>query len=408
MAGLLIYSRFESYLLFHTLAELFAILVAVLMSIVAWQMYSFTRNNYLMFLGCGYFWIAMLDLVHALTFKGMNIYPDVTGSNMTTQLWVASRYLEAALLLVAPVFLLRSIPRGAVFSIFAGLAIVSYLLIINGHFPVAYIEGKGLSPFKIYSEYTIITMLALSIVFLWKRRELLEMRIAKLMIGAVMLTMGSELAFTFYFTVYDVSNLVGHIFKLFSYWLIYVAVICTTLREPFAAMARDVSTYDAIPDAILAVDKDGTVYQANQAALALADEPASGLIGQHCHNTLHPNPNGPETCPVCHHIENQEPVKGMTLYLPELEKWFEYSLSSIGTNSKTTGMVQTIRDTTDKFLAEKARHETEQQLHLLLNSTFEAIYGIDTEDTVPLLILRVSNNWGMKMRMKCLARICMN
>ena len=35
-----------------------------------------------MYLGCGYFWIGLLDLDHTLLYRGMAIYPHVTGANL--------------------------------------------------------------------------------------------------------------------------------------------------------------------------------------------------------------------------------------------------------------------------------------------------------------------------------------
>ena len=90
LAALLILSSFSSFVLFHTLAELFAIIIAVLMCVVAWQMYPFTKNNFLMYLGTGYFWIACLDLMHALSYKGLAIIPGST-ADMPIQIWIISQ-----------------------------------------------------------------------------------------------------------------------------------------------------------------------------------------------------------------------------------------------------------------------------------------------------------------------------
>lgn len=377
LASLLVVARTESYLLFHTLAELFAIFVAVIMSIVAWQMYSFTRNNYLMFLGCGYFWVAFLDLMHAMTSSGMNLFTSVTDINNTVQFWIYGRYFESILLLVSPVFLSKNLERRTVFFLLGVVAITGYWLVMSGRMPVMLVAGKGLTAFKVYSEYVIIAILSASILFLLRNRKYLDGRILNLMVVSITLTMFSELAFTFYVKVHDISNVLGHIFKLFSYWLIYTAVIRTTLREPFAAMARDVSTYDAIPEAILAIDSNGNVYQANKSAQKLSDSSGFELIGKHCHNLFHPRTNSSIECAICHYINSQQEINGLTMYLPELDKWYEYSLSHIVTGVKVTGMVQTIRDVTDRYYAEKIVRDTEERMQLILNSTYEAIYGVD-------------------------------
>src|SRR3989304_3383328 len=103
-----------SYLLFHTLVELFSVIIAACMLVVAWSAYPFARNGFLLFLGFGFFWVGALDLVHTLLYKGMQVYP-VVGANPATQFWVAARYLQALLLLAAPLFLSRPVRRGWTF-----------------------------------------------------------------------------------------------------------------------------------------------------------------------------------------------------------------------------------------------------------------------------------------------------
>ena len=53
-----------------------------------------------------------------------------------------------------------------------------------------------------------------------------------------MTTIGAELAFTFYVGVYDLSNLLGHIFKIISFYLVYKAIIETGLVKPYSILFR--------------------------------------------------------------------------------------------------------------------------------------------------------------------------
>lgn len=235
IAALLIMVSFQNFLLFHTLAEFFAITVGMLMCVVAWQTYSFSRNNFLMFLASGYFWIAVLDGAHALAYKGMGILP-ASSANLSIQLWISTRFSEALLLLAAPLFLTRDINRRMAFALFGLVAVGICALIGYGYFPDSFIEGQGLTRFKINSEYVIIAILVASLAHIWRRRRLIEDEILVLLVTAIVLTMGAELAFTYYVSVYGLSNLVGHTFKLFSFWLLFMAVIRTTLIQPYIAL----------------------------------------------------------------------------------------------------------------------------------------------------------------------------
>ncbi len=79
---------FQNYLLFHTLVEMFAIMVAILAAVVIWQTYSISHNHYLIHLERGYFWVTALDLAHTLTYKGMSIFP-IAAANQSTQFWIS-------------------------------------------------------------------------------------------------------------------------------------------------------------------------------------------------------------------------------------------------------------------------------------------------------------------------------
>ena len=65
-----------SYLLFHSLVELFSIIVACCIFIVAWNSRRFLDNNYLLFIGITYLFIGGLDLVHTLAYKGMGVFQE--------------------------------------------------------------------------------------------------------------------------------------------------------------------------------------------------------------------------------------------------------------------------------------------------------------------------------------------
>ena len=224
-----------NFLSFHTLAELFAIVVAVAMFFIAWNTYSFSKDNFLMFLASGYFWIASLDLLHTLAYPGINIFEN-TGTNVAVQFWITARYFESILLLTAPLFFTRKVRAGALFIIFGGLTVLSHILVETGYMPVLFVEGAGLQPIKIYSEYIIIGILALALAHLSLKRAHLSKNIFYALGASIVLTMIAELAFTLYVSAFDISNLVGHIFKFTSYWIILGVIIRTTLVGPYIGL----------------------------------------------------------------------------------------------------------------------------------------------------------------------------
>ena len=74
---------------------------------------------------------------------------------------------------------------------------------------------------------------------LHRRRDKFDPKILKLIVWSILCTIISELAFTFYVSVYGLSNLIGHFFKIFAFYLIYRAIIVTGLENPYSLLFYD-------------------------------------------------------------------------------------------------------------------------------------------------------------------------
>lgn len=228
-----------NYLLFHYIVELFSILIAFGIFVIAWNSRRFMDNNYLLFLGIAYLFIGGLDLIHTLAYKGMRIFPGYE-TNLATQLWISARYMESVSLLIAPIFLARDIKKRFIFTAY----ILTTLFILGSIFhwnifPDCFVEGLGLTTFKKVSEYLISLILIGSIVLLYKKKMAFDENIFRLLIASILLTICSELAFTFYISAYGFSNLTGHYFKFISFYLIYKSVVESGLVKPYSLLFRN-------------------------------------------------------------------------------------------------------------------------------------------------------------------------
>jgi PAS domain S-box-containing protein len=238
LLGLQLTGRF-GYLLFHSLAELFSIAIACGMFMVVWNARRFLANDFLLFIATAYLFVAGIDTLHTLAFKGMGVFAE-PGANWPTQLWIAARYLQSLSLLAAFVVLGR---RVNLLAVFAGYAVVTALVVASimvwRVFPACYVDGVGLTPFKKISEYIISLILLVTLGRLWWRRSAFERGVWRLLAASVGLTVASELVFTTYLGVYDTANLVGHLLKIAAFYCIYRAIIVTGLTRPYDLLFRD-------------------------------------------------------------------------------------------------------------------------------------------------------------------------
>ena len=229
----------HSYLLFHSLAEIFSIVVACGIFMIAWNSRQFLKNNYLLFIGIAYLFVGGLDLLHTLAYKGMGVFQG-DSANLATQLWLAARYMESLSLLVAPLVLGRKLKSRFVVI---GYSLVFFILLASIFywriFPNCFVEGVGLTPFKKWSEYIICLILAISVVLVVRKKKEFDKVVLHLLVASILVTIAAELAFTHYISVYGISNLFGHVLKIISFYLIYKAIIQTGLTKPYDLLFRN-------------------------------------------------------------------------------------------------------------------------------------------------------------------------
>ncbi len=122
----------KSYLFFHSLIEIFSIVVAFSIFIIAWNTRRLQENHFFIFIGIAYFFTGSLDLLHTVSYKGMGLFPDLPdhGANLSAQLWISARYVESFSLAIASVFFKKKLKISSAFGMYAlgFTAIISALL----------------------------------------------------------------------------------------------------------------------------------------------------------------------------------------------------------------------------------------------------------------------------------------
>lgn len=243
LAGLYV-AQLHSYLLFHSLVEIFSVAVAAALFMLAWNSRHFVERHFLLWIGIGYAFVGMVDLVHTLAYNGMGVFGDI-GVDVPTQLWVAARFMQAATLLVAPLFFERRLNARAALAGFGAVTTLVFLSIFTWDvFPSAWSDAAGaLTPFKIISEYVVCGLLFGAAVWMLFWRDRLDPEVLGLLIGSIAATLVAELSFTLYSDPYGLPNLVGHYLKLIAFYLIYKAVVEAGLRRPYDVLFRDLKQH---------------------------------------------------------------------------------------------------------------------------------------------------------------------
>ncbi len=276
LAGLY-YANLYSFLLFHVLVEIFSVLVAFAIFMFAWNTRANLHNNSLILLGAAFLAIGAVDLLHTLSYKGMGIFTRF-GADSAAQLWIAARYIQSITLAVAPLFVNVKLPMARAVCFYVGiLMLVIATVFVWPIFPACFVDGVGLTPFKKISEYIISAILVIGLAILSRQRKSYDDVVFRQLAISILLTIVSELMFTFYIDVYGISNMVGHLFKLGAFWLIYKAIIETGLQKPYALLFRELvqsgqryrDLVVTLPTGICEITPDQRVTYINPAGLKI-------------------------------------------------------------------------------------------------------------------------------------------
>ncbi len=150
---LFIMSRYN-YNLFHSIADGISIAIAVCIFMIIWNSRRHLDNHFFLLTGIAFLFFAALDLLHVLGNKDMGVFPDY--GNLGPTLYIASRYFLSVSLLIAPLFINRKVSVGMAFAGYSlAMSIVLLSIFYWDCFPMCFVEGSGLTPFKVASDYLI-------------------------------------------------------------------------------------------------------------------------------------------------------------------------------------------------------------------------------------------------------------
>lgn len=212
--------------------------VSAMVFSLAWSLRRQSAKPHLMLLGCGFLAVSLVDFAHTLSYAGMPVWVTPSGAEKAISFWLAGR-LIAALVLIGVAF---QTPKrwslaacwGAMLLALALSALIWWLGLWHAdRLPRTFIPGQGLTTFKVACEYGLASLYALAAVLLYRKGRYLNDPDLLWLAAAAWVQGLAEMFFTLYLDVTDLFNLLGHVYKMVAYLMVYLAVFVSGVQVPY-------------------------------------------------------------------------------------------------------------------------------------------------------------------------------
>lgn len=227
------------YLSWHTLLEYASIIISVCIFLIPYYAYHQNRRLRAIVIANIFLIMSIIDMFHTLSYKGMPFFLiENNTANRATTFWIISRLVGA--LGFVTVTLIKVNQKSRIDRrVFSGISVVLTLIILGvvtyfpDLLPAMYIEGKGVTALKKILEYAIILLLIFAGARYFVQYLNKEDKISYMFVMAIIFSVFSELAFVRYYSVYDINNYLGHIYKFISYYIVFRAVFINNIQKPY-------------------------------------------------------------------------------------------------------------------------------------------------------------------------------
>ena len=376
------------YLSIHTAFEAFSIVVSCMIFGITWSSTAdWERSRGLAALGAGFLCVGLLDFAHLLSYQGMPLFVTPSSPQKAIVFWLAARLVAVAALSVA-VFSssqsLRKRERWCWLAGFLGLTLlVGWAELFHPQsIPLFWRDGTGLTYAKLAVEAFLVVVCLVAAVFSYRalRDGSGSRHLGGLTLAACVMAL-SELWFMSYSDVNDVFNLLGHLYKVVAYAILYQVLFVGLVREPFQRLEqarneiwlekeRAEVTLQSIMDGVITTDANGLVTYLNAVASQLTglslESARSQPIGT-VFRVFDESTNQPIENPVTQCLQQQRAVLLSEQAIITSTFGHAYAIEQVASpivnrQGKIIGVVMVFREVTERRRTDEKIRKSERSL----------------------------------------------
>ncbi len=359
----------KNIVLFHVSIESFCIFIAMSMLLIAISTYQHNKNNFIIFLGLSYGFVAYYDLLHIVSSKGFNILTS-NDINISMQVWVIARYLESIALLLACIGIKNkdTFNVNKYITLYALASVILTPLVFKWHlFPPFYTPIIEVSAFIKLSSFILLTINLVSIVITLKNKAYFYEKKYKFLIASLCCAAMYILLFSIHHVEMESQRFVlGHLFKLISFYLLYKGIVEVNLISPYRQLKESEAYYKRLlefsPDGIM-IQRDSAIVYANPAFLRIIGmDTAEDIIGksvleflpEELHDTVYHRKRA---------MKQGEQIGSYEFPMVRTDNTILYveTVTTIVPNGDDTEFISIVRDISDRRSAEEYRTQLENE-----------------------------------------------
>lgn len=282
------------YLPFHTLIEIIAVCIALLIFSSSWVRLQWQRSLPVAWVACWFLGVGLLDFSHLLSYQGMPDFITASGPEKMINFWLAARTF--ALMALLGVLMLPSLQAHSerqhrhyrlllLVVVLLLTAITHWVFFAYPHWvPSTYSTEYGLTSFKKHYEYVLIVGYLLAAWGYWRLlRHERELNASGLLAASMLMAL-AEYCFTRYGDTADLYNVLGHLYKIVAYGYLFHTLFVEMVHRPYRDLRRSEQrlqqTLNALPDLVFELDHDGRYIAIHAGRSELLAAPACDLIGK--------------------------------------------------------------------------------------------------------------------------------
>lgn len=390
----------------HVFAETFSVIVSMLVFALVFSSSTHDKSDNAALLACAFLIVGLLDFAHTLSYAGMPDFVTPGSPDKSIYFWLVARYIAAFALLITALQIWNNKLRlpNRYWLLSASIVLSAFFYWVGLYqldtFPRTFIEGQGLTPFKIGAEYGVIAILLIPAILFYLGTKNSRSYNTRDLYAASVITILSELCFTLYANTTGLFILLGHIYKVIAYIFIFRAIFLSVVREPYQKLSESEqynrALFESSPIGLALCEMDGSLIDINQ---SYAD-----IIGRTIDETKslaywHITPKNY----ALQEKQQLESLANNQCYGPYEKEYLHkdghrvpvrLSGRLIERNGQTY-IWSSVEDISDEVAANRARHESEQNFLQLVEHIREVFWLLDIDkDSIIYISPAYETIWG--------------